>query len=180
MKTSDKESFIFAGIAGIGKTTLAKKYSNVIDLESSPFAYDYSHIENPNNEQLKGDNSREPNPNFPMNYINAIKENIDKFDYIFIWAHPDKIFHEYAKHGIEYIIIRPTPCMEIQKEYEQRFLSRGNSPEWAERVAKTLNNLEWTTKLEKTGKQIIALSPGATLEDYLVSQTNLPKLVSRF
>lgn len=36
---------IIAGFAGIGKTTLAKKYKNVIDLESSIYKWDNTGFE---------------------------------------------------------------------------------------------------------------------------------------
>ncbi|MDR0462183.1 MAG: tRNA uridine-5-carboxymethylaminomethyl(34) synthesis enzyme MnmG [Christensenellaceae bacterium] len=172
------KTHIFAGIAGIGKTMLAKKYKNVLDLESSSFKYDYSHLKDYDSEKLKGDPSRKLNPNFPENYITAIKDGIGKYDYIFIWAN-DEVFSEYEKNGIDYKIIRPTPSAEIEQEYYQRFRKRGNNDEWAQRVAKSLNSEAWTTKLNATGKAIIYLQHGETLESYFKANTNkYPALMS--
>ena len=35
----NKKPLIISGFGGVGKTTLAKKYKNVIDLESSNYQY---------------------------------------------------------------------------------------------------------------------------------------------
>ena len=59
------KGIIIAGFATCGKSILGKKYSNVIDLESSPF----KHIMNDNLsiEEQKG-TKRESNPLWPQNY----------------------------------------------------------------------------------------------------------------
>ena len=59
-----KKPIIIAGFAGIGKTTLAKKYKNVIDLESSLYKYDNIGLEGIPVEQRKG-TIRNPNKDWP-------------------------------------------------------------------------------------------------------------------
>ena len=49
-----QKTLIIAEFAGVGKTTLAKKYKNVIDIESSPYKWDYSGMDITNLENLKG------------------------------------------------------------------------------------------------------------------------------
>ena len=67
-----KKGIIISGFGGVGKTYLAKKYKNVVDLESSPFKYDYSNIENLDYEKLKGEPNRIIRKDYPENYIKAI------------------------------------------------------------------------------------------------------------
>ena len=62
---------IIAGFATCGKSILGKKYSNVIDLESSPFK-NIMRTDLPVEEQ-KG-TIRELNPLWPQNYYDAILE----------------------------------------------------------------------------------------------------------
>ena len=56
----------------MGKTTTAKKYGKIIDLDHSPYKYDYG-SDDTDLESLKSAPNRKKNPNFPQNYIDAIK-----------------------------------------------------------------------------------------------------------
>ena len=67
--------FIFAFTA-TGKTSLAKKYSNVIDLESTSYKYLNVNIKD---ESLKS-TPREENKEWPSNYFKALTEVKDKYD----------------------------------------------------------------------------------------------------
>lgn len=75
---------IIAGFAGIGKTTLANKYKNVIDLESSYYKWDNTGITNISIEKSKGMKNRIKNPNWPQNYYDAIKEASKKYDIVLV------------------------------------------------------------------------------------------------
>ena len=76
-----KKGIVIAGFSGIGKTTLAKKYKNVIDLDSAEFVYNDSNMLHIPFEKRKGE-KRNPNINWPNNYINAIKEAIHQYDLV--------------------------------------------------------------------------------------------------
>lgn len=67
------KKIVIAGFSGIGKTTLASKYKNVIDLDAAEFVYDDSNMLNIPFEKRKGE-ERKANPFWPQNYIKAIKK----------------------------------------------------------------------------------------------------------
>ena len=66
---------VIAGFGDIGKTELAKKYENVIDLESIFGKWQYSE-KYTNIEEYKSCENRIPNTNFPQNYIEYYFINI--------------------------------------------------------------------------------------------------------
>ncbi|MDR0462089.1 MAG: ATP-binding protein [Christensenellaceae bacterium] len=167
---------VIAGAAGIGKTYFAKKYTNVIDLETSEFAYDYTKVSQADHERLKGDNTRERNPEFPDNYIRAIKDGITKYDYVLVACHPQKILPHLEKHKIDYICIIPSE--DAAQDYYQKYIDRGNSPEWAKKVANHYISDYWIKSMPAFNRPIIHLQKGENLEDYLLShQDKYPHLV---
>ena len=155
---------IIAGWAGIGKTTLAKKYKNCIDLESSAYKWIYSDEDKKNSEKLKGDKSRTPNPDYPMNYINAIIDASKKYDVVCVWSHPEHALAYYDQYGIDYVLCYPTK--DANAEYTNRMRNRGNTDEFI----KSLNNV-YEKRFEEFNnnphKKII-LNPHETLEDRLL------------
>ncbi len=162
-----KKALVIAGFAGIGKTTLSKKYSNIIDLESSPYKYDYSNFSPDEYEKLKGNKTRVKNPDFPNNYIEAIKEAQKKYDVVFVFLDVYKMLDLYEQNGIDYVLCLPDE-ESLQKNYLERFKARGNSDEFAE---STIN--WWYTcneNLKNNTHKKIVLSGDKTLEDYLIEQ----------
>ena len=85
-----KNGIIISGFGGVGKTELAKKYKNVIDLESSPYKYNYSGIDKLDFEQIKGKEGRKLNSNYPENYIKAIKQAVQKYDIVCVRYNADE------------------------------------------------------------------------------------------
>lgn len=162
-----KQGIVIAGFAGIGKTTLAKKYKNVIDLESSNYRWDNSKIMDIPVEQRKG-TIRNSNPNWPLNYINAIEEAIEKYDIVLVWIKPE-VLEIYEKNNIPYVLCYPSK--KALPEYEQRFIKRGNNKEYIRRVIDTYN--ERFEQFENYQADKIVLEEKETLEDYLV-KNNYP------
>ena len=100
--------FIYA-FSATGKSTVAKKYSNVIDMESTLYKYLGVFQED---ESLKS-TEREINQQWPENYFNKLMEVNDKYDYILISY---DICNEFLKeNNFEYWIVYPKK--ELKEEY---------------------------------------------------------------
>lgn len=166
MDKGDKKGMIISAFGGVGKTFLAKKYQNVIDLESSPYKYDYSNVEKVDYEKLKGTKNRTLNPNYPQNYIEAIKDAVNKYDVVCVRFNADEEVDFYDTYGLEYIMCVPTKS--AYKEYEKRFKSRGNSKEWIEKNKRYYKVAFQRCKDFKGEK--IWLKRGETLEDVLLKR----------
>ena len=119
---------IISGFAGIGKTTAALKYDNVIDLESSKFFFKL-----PNNlsikeyEKLKGDMSRPINHTGLSDYVEAIIQAQKNYDYVLIAMFPDLI-KELNDRQIDVQIVLPN--INDKKYYKDRYQNRGNTDTW--------------------------------------------------
>lgn len=169
----NKKGVIISGFGGVGKTFLAKKYKNVIDLESSPFKYDYTNSTNLDYEKLKGTPNRVRRADYPENYVNAIKEAIKQYDIVCVRYNGDEQIDFYDAYGLDYIVCYPTKS--AYKKYTQRFKNRGNSEEW---IAKNKKFFEVAYRRCKNfkGKKIL-LHNDETLEDALLKRnfTLIPK-----
>ncbi len=159
-----KNGIVIAGFAGIGKTTLAKIYKNVIDVESSPYKYDYSKVGIFNVEEMKGKSGRIANSEFPLNYINAIKKAQKEYDIVLVWIHPEEILPYYEDYNIDYYLCFPSK--EALGEYRERFINRGNSTEYINRVLNSYDK-RYMQFINNPHKKI-ELSVGETLEDALL------------
>jgi hypothetical protein len=72
---------IISAFPGVGKTYYHNKHKDTtLDSDSSNFSW----IKDEN-----GNNTKVRNPEFPQNYINHIKDNIGKYEYIFVSSHKD-------------------------------------------------------------------------------------------
>lgn len=150
--------FIYAFTA-TGKSTLSKKYKNVIDMESTLYKYLGNLTEN---EEMKS-TPRELNSKWPQNYFKALMEVKDKYDYILI---SDDICNEFLqKNNFEYWWIYPNE--NLKEEYLERCRKRGNNNEFVSWYSKLWN--EWISqcKNDKFASKHIELQSGQYLEDVL-------------
>ena len=129
---------IISGFAGIGKTTAALKYDNVIDLESSQFFFNLpNNITKKDYEKLKGDSSRLINPNGLSDYVDAIIEAKDKYDYVLIAMFP-ALIQELNNRNIDVQIV--LPHIDDIVTYKRRYQDRGNSKNWIDNMIENWNN----------------------------------------
>ena len=128
---------IISGFAGIGKTTAALKYDNVIDLESSQFFFKLpNNLTNKDYEKLKGDSSRPINLNGLSDYVDAIIQAKDKYDYVLIAMFP-ALIQELNKRNIDVQIV--LPHIDDIVEYKRRYKDRGNNINWIDNMIENWN-----------------------------------------
>lgn len=139
---------IISGFAGIGKTTAALKYDNVIDLESSKFFFNLpDNLTNQDYERLKGDNSRPVNLNGLSDYIDAIIKAKDKYDYVLIAMFP-KLIQELNNRNIDVQIV--LPHIDDVVHYKHRYEYRGNNQHWIDNMIEN-----WETYLDPKSPDFI-------------------------
>ena len=141
-----------------GKSSLGKKYANVIDMESTMYKYGTL----TENEKAKG-TKREINKLYPANYFEALNQVKNKFDYILI---SDSICTEWLiKNKIQYWQVYPNK--RLKEEYLNRMKIRGNNQNFIDYQGKMWK--EWIDgcKNDKNASKHIELQAGQYLEDVL-------------
>lgn len=172
-----EKGLVIAGFPGIGKSVLGSKYLNVKDLESSDFYYDNTGFEDIPVEARKG-MERPINKDWPLNYVNAIKEAQKKYDIIFVWIDADKALPVYNQNNIPYTVCYPSKEALDEEYIKERIIGRGNSEKFAGRVRKVADDYESRVKRYNENAQgNIILKKDETLESYLLENnyTLLPK-----
>lgn len=150
--------FIYAFTA-TGKSSVYKKYSNVIDMEST--LYKYLDVEK-EDETSKG-TDRKINPSWPQNYFEALKQVKDKYDYILI---SDDICNQFLKeNNFEYWWIYPQE--DLKDEYLDRCRKRGNNLEFINWYSKLWKEWILLCKNDKLASKHIELKSNQYLEDVL-------------
>ena len=145
MNTNMNSGMLIGGFKAIGKSTLARKYSNVVDIESSNFEYVID--ENMRNipvEQRKGLKSRIKNPEFPLNYCEEVVDLLRQM-------------------GVSYCIVYPEEDM--LDEIIARCQKRGNNERFISRI-RDVYYADFPTDSER----VIWLKKGEYLEDILLKE----------
>ena len=101
---------IFSVFPACGKTWLYNHQEDfdlkILDSDSSEFSWKIEPIKDDQGNLLRG-LQKVRNPDFPNNYIKYIKENIGKYDYIFVSSHAS-VREALDKEGIDFTIVYPT------------------------------------------------------------------------
>lgn len=167
---------LIAGYPGIGKSFMSHSYRNVLDLDISPYRHIVPNFNNMTQHQKEtAKKSGYPNnPEYPFNFLAAIRKNIDKYDYVLIPAHPS-ILPLIKELKIEFEIIMP--CIEALAEYRNRYVARGNNEDFVNHLSsiETYNHHIQTAKA--VGAPLILLNPGQTLVEYIKNTPGYPALV---
>lgn len=154
---------IISGFPGIGKTTLAKKYVNVIDMESSDYNYILTDEERKvPREELKGVKKSKQNPRWPTNYVEEIIKYMNKYDIILISQHPS-VKQELENRKIEFLLAIPE--LNCKEEYLKRYKSRKNKERWINEVIENFDS--WITMDYSLKQEKIILKQGEYIEDVL-------------
>lgn len=160
---------VISGFAGIGKTTAALRYDNVIDLESSHYFFNMPKDLEPHEyEQLKGDLHRIPNPNGLEDYVDAIIEAQKHYDYVLIAMFPALLQRLHEK-GVDVQIV--LPHKDDKHQYKLRYQRRGNNLDWAKNM---INN--WELYIESTIKNNPFSKEPIIMESYSSLHEQTPNL----
>lgn len=156
------KGIVVAGFGAIGKTVLANKYNNVVDLESSYYKWDNTGYESLSSEKLKGI-VRPINKDWPSNYHKSIIEARNNYDIVLVSMH-SHVLEFLEKNNIKYYIAFPT--LDSAKLIEQRCYARGNNKNFVNILIATLYDLN-----EKINEyhpiKILRINKDEYLEDVL-------------
>ena len=164
MNNIDKNlGILIGGFKAIGKSTLAKKYSNVIDLESSNFEYLMDEeMKRIPVEQRKGIKNRKRNPEWPLNYYSELISNLKK-NHIVLFANKTEVVELLNENNIDYYIVWPEENM--LDEIIERSRKRGNNEEFISKITSV-----YYRDYPKENDNVIWLKKGQYLEDILIEK----------
>jgi len=153
---------IFAAPAS-GKSTMARKYDNVVDIVGSRYKFlDYI----PGNEETKELECRQKNPDYPNNYLSAIVEAAKNKDNLLLLplgkSVNDGLIQKLHKKGLRFAIAFMIDLQDVEKAMRER----GNVDDWVKRI---LGGYEDNVKTaSELATEVITIQKGQHLEDALV------------
>lgn len=157
------KGIIIAGFATCGKSVLGKKYSNVIDLESSNYKHNNINLENVPVEARKG-TKREVNQEWPNNYYRAINEAVKKYDVVLVQLKPEHLDY-FDKNNIKYSIAYPN--INNWEEVEKKCIARGNNENFIKRL-KCVFIPFYEDSLRRNYENLYIINKNETLESVLI------------
>lgn len=137
-----KNTKIIAAFPACGKTYYFENREEdvaVLDSDSSKFSWMY---EIGCDDELYVQKVR--NPDFPNNYIEHIKKNIGKIDYIFVSTHKE-VREALKEAGIDFIIVFPESS--LKEEWIGRCFLRGSDEKFCQLIADQWDN--WIMQMEE-------------------------------
>ncbi|NCB48480.1 MAG: hypothetical protein EOM55_02510 [Clostridia bacterium] len=154
------KGIIVHSFIGSGKTTLGKKYSNVIDLESINDAYILTENQKKlGNEAIKG-LKKKKNPNFENIYLEKLLLAQKNFDFILV---PYRVLELCRRNNLKYWLVYPSK--NCKEEYIQRLRNRGNPEELVKIVESGFEEFIDNRDNDSYAEKKIILNAGEFLEN---------------
>lgn len=156
---------VISVFAGLGKTTVGEKYPNVFDLQSSSYRCNYNGYNKEDYEKLKCNSHREPNPEWPDNYLKSLKKAMESYDIVLVPSNTD-IRELLISNNINFVFVLPSLLM--KDILKQRYVNRGNSEELIRVAMDMFDN--WSRNQADYEYKIEILQPDQYLEDLLLEK----------
>ncbi|MDC7221556.1 MAG: hypothetical protein PQJ59_16600 [Spirochaetales bacterium] len=117
---------IISAFPGMGKSTYHKMHpETTLDSDSSSFGW------------IVEDGEKKRNPDFPQNYMNHIKENIGKYEYIFVSSH--KVVRDALKDNCLFFYL-VYPNYNRKEEFRTLYIHRGSSISFCKMIMDNWDN----------------------------------------
>ncbi|HEM3561533.1 TPA: hypothetical protein ACGO2N_001676 [Streptococcus suis] len=118
--------FVFA-FPGMGKTTLAKKYNSVVDLEMSDIKYDNSSVQHLSKEERKSTKRPLKDKRYKTIYVDKAYSLHEDGKVVLVALNflARMLVAMIVRGGVLFHIFIPHPF--LKEEYRQRYISRGNN-----------------------------------------------------
>ena len=117
-----KQTKIISAFPGTGKSVYHQKHKEItLDSDSSNFSW-----------VIDESGNKVKNPEFPKNYIDHIKENIGKYEFIFVSSHKE-VREALLENCIFFYLVYPDDRR--KDEFIERYKNRGNDEKFIELVS---------------------------------------------
>lgn len=155
------KTIIISAFPACGKSYLFENQSeygiSCLDSDSSEFSW----VKN-----NKGENTKTRNPNFPNNYIEHIKDNIGKVDFIFVSSH-NQVVAALNQNNIKYVKVQPSKKCKL--EWIGRFWERGNDDSFIKFISSNWDKFTNDKGDDLRGSMVgkVILTNGEYLSDHI-------------
>lgn len=163
---NNRKCIIISAFSCLGKTYLGQNYKNILDLEASLYKWIYFDKElSKEIEKRKGIKDRIVNPNWPENYLSALRKSMLKYKVILIT--PEKKIREILLDmGISYLLAYPTNPDFVA----DRAIKRGNNDNFAQGLKQSF--VQW---YPDENEDILWIDENNYLEDILKRKNIIQK-----
>ena len=158
---------VISGWICAGKSHLVENFNNGEITEVLSTYYKYSLTDEQKNAPLESIKStkREPNPNWPQNYIDAVKDAAKKYKIVLV-APGIWLLDMISDQGVELTLA--IPDANDKEEYKRRSKQRGNNDEFLQRIEDNFEK-DRADMMASSHKKIM-MKPGEYLHDALARE----------